>query len=130
IRCNLKVVLVLLLGLWLAACGGGSGGTQSTEPGAGPEPAAGPPEPTRGGRLVIARTDPPSTLDPHKTGEASASVVMSLLGGALLAVHPDDFSLQPALAEDWTISEDGLEYTFYLRRDVKFHNGDPLTAHD
>jgi len=42
---------------------------------------------------VIARTDPPDTLDPHKTGQASASVVMSLLGGALLAVHPDDLSL-------------------------------------
>lgn len=139
-KVNLTVVLVLVLSLCLAACGGGSGGGQAGDPGTGTEPGtagpaapdstAGAGEPSRGGRIVIARTDPPDTLDPHKTGRASASAVMSLLGGALLAVHPDDLSLQPGLARDWEVSEDGLEYTFYLRDDVKWHTGDPLTAHD
>jgi peptide/nickel transport system substrate-binding protein len=36
----------------------------------------------------------------------------------------------PALAESWKISPDGKEYVFKLRRGVKFHNGDPLTAAD
>ena len=100
---TLKANLKTALALWLAACGGGAGGEQAAGPGTGqapepaepaaPDPGTGAGEPVRGGRIVIARTDPPDTLDPHKTGQASASVVMSLLGGALLAVHPDDLSL-------------------------------------
>ena len=36
----------------------------------------------------------------------------------------------PSLAESWTVSKDGLTYEFVLRKGVKFHNGDPLTAED
>ena len=36
----------------------------------------------------------------------------------------------PSLAESWTMSKDGLTYEFVLRRGVKFHNGDPVTAED
>src|SRR3989440_12085191 len=36
----------------------------------------------------------------------------------------------PSLAESWTASKDGLSYEFVLRRGVKFHNGDPVTAED
>lgn len=36
----------------------------------------------------------------------------------------------PRVAEDWTISEDGLTYTFNLKKGIKFHNGDELTASD
>ncbi len=36
----------------------------------------------------------------------------------------------PSLAESWTVSKDGLTYEFVLRRGVKFHNGDPVTAED
>ena len=36
----------------------------------------------------------------------------------------------PSLAESWTVSKDGLTYEFVLRKGVKFHNGDPLTAQD
>lgn len=41
-----------------------------------------------------------------------------------------DGNLHPALAESWDISDDGLEYTFYLREDVRFQDGTPLTASD
>src|SRR5260370_9433475 len=36
----------------------------------------------------------------------------------------------PSLAESWTVSKDGLTYEFVLRRGVKFHNGEPVTAED
>ena len=36
----------------------------------------------------------------------------------------------PSLAESWTASKDGLTYEFVLRKGVKFHNGDPITAED
>jgi Bacterial extracellular solute-binding proteins, family 5 Middle len=36
----------------------------------------------------------------------------------------------PSLSESWTMSEDGLTYAFVLRKDARFHNGDPVTAED
>ena len=36
----------------------------------------------------------------------------------------------PSLAESWSVSRDGLTYEFVLRKGVKFHNGDPVTAED
>src|SRR5207247_9305858 len=39
-------------------------------------------------------------------------------------------ALAPCLAESWSVSPDGLTYEFVLRRGVRFHNGDPLTAED
>ncbi|NLS44646.1 MAG: ABC transporter substrate-binding protein [Firmicutes bacterium] len=46
-------------------------------------------------------------------------------------IFPDPIKgLTPHLATSWEISPDGLKYTFNLRKDVKFHNGDELTAHD
>jgi len=42
----------------------------------------------------------------------------------------DDGSVQPRLAEDYSVSEDGLTYTIKLKSDVTFHSGDPLTAAD
>jgi len=41
-----------------------------------------------------------------------------------------DASVTPGLAQRWEMSPDGMSWTFYLRKDVKFHNGDPLTAED
>ena len=38
--------------------------------------------------------------------------------------------VEPALAESWTHSEDGLAWTFRLRQDVRWHDGAPFTAHD
>ncbi len=45
-------------------------------------------------------------------------------------VHTDYTGVHPAVAERWEISPDGLNYTFYLRRDVRFHDGAKLTAKD
>ncbi len=42
----------------------------------------------------------------------------------------EDGTLEPAIAEKYTISEDGLTYTFTLRKGVKFHNGDSVTVED
>ena len=41
-----------------------------------------------------------------------------------------ELGLLPDLAETWTVSEDGLNYTFKLRDGLTFHNGDPLKAED
>lgn len=83
-----------------------------------------------GGRYILGRGVAPSILDPHKTGEAAASEVLYLLGGGLVNLHPDTMAVVPGLANSWDQSEDGMTFTFHLRDDVLFHNGDPLTAHD
>lgn len=54
------------------------------------------------------------------------TVQMHVLEG--LVAYATDFSVQPMLAESVEISEDGLTYTFPLRRGVKFHNGEEMTA--
>ena len=72
--------------------------------------------------------DPP-TLDPHLTSDTtSAALVVEIFSG--LVTLNTDLQLVPDIAERWDISEDGTLYTFYLRENAKFHNGDPVTAGD
>ncbi|MBK0329758.1 ABC transporter substrate-binding protein [Rhodobacteraceae bacterium F11138] len=47
-----------------------------------------------------------------------------------LVTYADDFSIIPMLAQDFEVSEDGKTYTFNLRKGVKFHNGEEMTASD
>jgi len=47
-----------------------------------------------------------------------------------LTTLSEDLSVRGDLAEDWTVSDDGTQYTFQLRDDVTFHNGDEFTADD
>jgi len=83
-----------------------------------------------GGRLVIGRSTPPSTLDAQKTGEVAAYDVLALVGGALMSADPETLAVTPNLAESYELSADSLTYTFHLRQGVTFHNGDPLTSAD
>lgn len=85
---------------------------------------------TAGGKLVLGRGDPPTNLDPHKTGEAAADEVNNLIGGGLMTLDPETLAVRPWLAESVTQNEDGTVFTFTIRQGVTFHNGDPLTAHD
>ena len=72
--------------------------------------------------------DPP-TLDPHLTSDTtSAGIVVEVFSG--LITLDTDLSLQPDIAERWEISEDGTVYTFFLRKNAKFHDGKPITAQD
>jgi peptide/nickel transport system substrate-binding protein len=68
-------------------------------------------------------------LDPHKTTNSTALILIQLLYDRLVEVMPDD-TIVPGLATDWTISDDGLTYTFKLRSGVKFHDGSAFTSED
>lgn len=57
------------------------------------------------------------------------NLVLANVYDCLLALEADG-TLSPALAESYTVSEDGLTYTFYLRKGVKFHDGSLMTAED
>lgn len=69
------------------------------------------------------------TLDPHRAEGVSAANVMRDLYEGLLTEAADG-ALIPGAAESWTVSEDLLTYTFRLRENGRWSNGDPVTAED
>ncbi|HHV34585.1 MAG TPA: peptide ABC transporter substrate-binding protein [Syntrophomonadaceae bacterium] len=71
----------------------------------------------------------PETMDPAmSTGLPEATIQNALFEG--LYRYGADKELQPAVAEKVDVSEDGLKYVFTIKKDVKWSNGDPVTAHD
>ena len=79
--------------------------------------------------VTIATAAQPDSLDPHRTSATSAFQSMKSLYDTL--VEPDrDGVIVPALAESWTLSDDGLEWRFALRQGVRFHDGSELTSAD
>ena len=92
--------------------------TQSAQP-------ATPPATLIGGKLIIGSTEEIQTLDPLKS--SWSDLTMGLIGGSLIYID-DKGNYVPYLAESWTVTPDGLVWDFKLREDVKFHNGEPLTA--
>lgn len=71
----------------------------------------------------------PETLDPHKTSTvAEAHILIDLFEG--LVAYGAKADIVPGVAEKWTVSADGLTYTFNLRADAKWSNGDKVTAGD
>ena len=87
------------------------------------------PEPIRGGTLKIAVQGDPVGLDPALSILDAADIIFDFVYEGLTRLDPE-LQPQPALAESWTISEDGLTYTFAIRQGVAFHNGRALEASD
>ena len=72
----------------------------------------------------------PETLDPAlMTGVTEGNVALALFEG-LTTHHPRTLHPLPGVATRWEVSGDGLVYTFHLRKDAKWSNGDPVTAED
>jgi oligopeptide transport system substrate-binding protein len=84
-----------------------------------------------GDGIVINRGNggEPDTLDPHRNEENSgAEIVRDLFEG--LTTETVDAKIVPGTAASWTISDDGLVYTFSLRPEARWSNGDPVVAED
>jgi ABC-type oligopeptide transport system substrate-binding subunit len=72
----------------------------------------------------------PESLDPAlPNGQPEARILMALYDG-LIEYHPVTVDPIPGIAESWEVREGGTEYIFNLRRNAKFSNGEPITAHD
>lgn len=78
--------------------------------------------------LVMIIESSPANLDPRVGTDAQSERLHKLLFDSLVR-RDEHFNLQPWLADKWEIP-DPLTYIFHLRRDVKFHNGQPLTSKD
>jgi peptide/nickel transport system substrate-binding protein len=85
--------------------------------------------PVKGGRYIEGLIGLPTTLNPLLASTPSERDVTRLLFEGLTWVDGTGRP-QPELAESWTTSDDGLRYTFRLRRDVTWHDGEPVTATD
>jgi len=81
------------------------------------------------GTLEIAVDTAPVGLDPHKVTAFSSFVVIGQIYDGLVEVNAD-LGIEPALAESWTVSDDGLTYVIKLREGVQFHNDRTMTADD
>ncbi|MFC1981857.1 peptide ABC transporter substrate-binding protein [Chloroflexota bacterium] len=82
-----------------------------------------------GGKVLNLYGIDPHTLDPAVSGEmTSHEYIMQLFSGLVRL----DGNMEPApdIAREWRVSDDGRTYTFYLRDDVKFHDGSKVKAED
>lgn len=80
--------------------------------------------------LNLGNGGEPKDLDPHTvTGVPEFHIIMNVLEG-LVSKDPKTLAPIPGVAEKWNISKDGKIYTFFLRKNAKWSNGDPITAPD
>ncbi len=109
--CSLAVALAVVS---LAACSGGSRVEQAAKDGV----------------FLIGNASEPKSLDPHiATGVTEHVILMALIEG-LVAEHPSEETVAPGVAERWESNATFDEWTFHLRRDARWSNGDPVTAQD
>ena len=89
---------------------------------------AGPIAPAAYGTLRLEGAEP-ITLDPVHVRDTGAGGYVQEIFAGLTRIGPD-LSVEPDLASDWTVSADGLTYTFKIRPEARFQDGRPLTAED
>lgn len=79
--------------------------------------------------IAVNISSEPKTIDPQLATEASGIIVDTLLFEGLTRIDLKG-EVTGAASESWEISEDGLTWKFNLRKNAKWSNGDPVTAHD
>lgn len=112
-----KLAYLLGFALILSACGSGDGtdSDQNKEPleQAGPEP---------GGKMSICESVKFQSLHPHTIVDLPTAHIATQVFESLLKYNPEDLSIEPNLAESYTIDEAGTTYKFSLKKGVMFHD--------
>ena len=114
----LLVVAAMVALLALAACGDGDDGDAAVSPGA-----------KTGGTLRVGMTADHTSFDPPTTVGLPDLVTVQHSYDVLVFRNPD-LTLQPALATSWEANDDATQWTFKLRKGVKFHHGKEFKAED
>ena len=78
--------------------------------------------------LVVGQIAEPKSLDPHAVTATNDFRILVNLYDGLVRYKDGTLEVEPALAESWTISDDGKTYTFKLRQGVRFHDGSAFNA--
>jgi oligopeptide transport system substrate-binding protein len=74
-----------------------------------------------GGTFTITLDNVPLSYTPHEVSDYYSSVLLTQVMEGLVSLDPKDLKIKPQLADSWEISDDGLNYTFQLRKNVYFH---------
>lgn len=126
------LVLAMVMALSLAACGGSA----SSAPAATAAPAAaGDAAPATtaaadGDKVLNVMVEVEvESLDPQVATDGTSFEVIANYTDGLTQMDADGAAI-PAIAESWDVSEDGTVYTFHLRQDANWSNGEPVTADD
>lgn len=114
----------------LTGCGGGQDAAGDTTATADGDQQAGDAAKPEGNVLRYVMSGEPETLDPNMNNYASSSNVLLNLFTGLYQYSADGSGVEPACAESYTVSDDGLTYTFKLKEGLKWSDGSPLTAAD
>jgi peptide/nickel transport system substrate-binding protein len=118
------LTLVAALTVTLANCAQQTS-TPSSSEGASPSPAASTAAPTV---LVFGSGGQPANLEPGNIEDGNSIYVQQQIYDRLIDFEPGGTKPIPALATEWSASDDGLTWTFKLRNGVKFHDGTPFNA--
>ncbi len=129
------LTLLLLLAMAVAACAtpaANTGSAVESAPDADSattaDASAAPSTPT--GTLIAALPLEPNSINPPNGADRMAGLVTMQIFDALMAPDFTTGELTPALATEWTVSDDGLTYSFTLREGVTFHDGSAFDADD
>jgi len=91
-----------------------------------PEPL----EVNKGGTIIQCDFADAEVLNPILFTDEASDQVCQMMFNALIQLNPDDASVMPDLAKSWDVSADEMTFTYYLRDDVYWHDGEKFTAHD
>lgn len=138
-RISMLLVLVMLATLVLGACGtkdnsSNSGSNNSGTNNSGTNNATATPDADTGSsdtaKQLVAQIGPdPETIDPALNSAVDGGNMLLFAFDTLLNVDKDN-KIIPGAAESYKVSDDGLTWTFYLRKDLKWSDGSALTAKD
>jgi len=82
------------------------------------------------GELTVNISDHAPDWRPYKAYNADEAQILTAVYEGLFVYDPWNMNPVPALAESWSVSDSGLEWTFSIRKDARFENGDPITANE
>ncbi|MGL4344891.1 MAG: ABC transporter substrate-binding protein [Cellulosilyticaceae bacterium] len=126
----LKVALLAMIASvsTLVGCSSNSTAQSTTPPSMDPSTTV-QGEPIKGGLVRTTISSEPDHLDPYLSAASDTEAIMLNVFEGLMGFN-EKGELIPRLAQSYSISDDGLNYSFVLRTDVTFHNGKPMTMDD
>ena len=126
------LVLAMVMALSLAACGGSasSAPAATAAPAAAGDAAPATTAAAEGDKVLNVMVEVEvESLDPQVATDGTSFEVIANYTDGLTQMDADGAAI-PAIAESWDVSEDGTVYTFHLRQDANWSNGEPVTADD
>ena len=113
------VFCLSILAVSLSGCGSSGANSNSASAGA---------KPVMGGTIQIDENQNFKDLDPAKAYDTASYEIVEPMYDRLVTYKGTSSDIAPMVAQTWDVSQDGKTYTFHLNPDVKFWNGDPVTA--